>query len=245
MHKLLKRLIFILLAIVAVWGFTFPALAETPTTADRAALDLFRSAYNSRYTWDDEFPGYTARVEIKEKQEVYQAEVAINPDLNIQLTGIENEKIRATVSDQLRMLITHRRAVPFKSAHKDHTFTFGTSRDNEPVEIDQHGKGSPSYYEVKDGKILQVNRIMGPVAVRVDLLDWQDTPAGYLGTRYRASFHYVQTGDELEEIEYQDSYTKVGDYYIPNHQTIRHFEAGQESTTEINFSAIKLLASGS
>lgn len=241
MHKLLKRLIFVLLAIVAVWGFNFPVLAQTLPTADPAALDLFRSAYNSRYTWDDQFPGYTARVEIRDQQEVYQAEVAINPDLNIQLTGIENEKIQAAVSDQLRMLITHRRPIPFKIAHKDHTFSFGETSNNEAIQIDQHGKGSPSYYQVKDAKIMQVNRIMGPVAVRVDLLDWQDTGAGYLGTRYVASFHYVQTGDDLEQIEYRDTYKKVGGYYIPTHQTIRHFEAGQETTTEIDFSAIKLL----
>ncbi|MCT7951188.1 DUF3386 domain-containing protein [Ancylothrix sp. C2] len=242
MQKLLKQLIVILLVIVAGWGLNSPAFAQTGTAADPAAFDVFRNAYNSRYTWDNKFPGYTATVEIKEKQEVYQAQTRINPDLSIELTGIENPKFQATVSDQLRMLITHRRTLPFKIAHKEHTFTFGKTSTNETIEIDQHGKGSPSYYQLKDGKIIQVNRIMGPVAVRVDLLDWQDTPAGYLGKRYRAAFHYVQTGDELEQIEYQDTYKKVGDYYIPTHQTIRHFQAGQETTTDINFTDIKLLS---
>lgn len=243
MQKLLKRLIFILLVIVAGWGLNFPAFAQMGTVgdADPAALDIFRNAYNSRYTWDDHFPGYTATVKFTEKQEIYEAQARINPDLSIELTGIENAKFRGTVGDQLRMLITHRRTLPFKVAHKDHTFTFGKSSNNEAVEIDQHGKGSPSYYQVKEGKIIEVNRFMGAVAVKVDLLEWEDTPTGYLGTRYRASFHYIQTGDELEQIEYKDTYKKVGDYYIPTHQTIRHFQAGQKTTTDINFSDVKLL----
>lgn len=232
-----------LLLIMAGWGQSFPAFAQTlpqAQTESKSALDVFRAAYENRYIWDNKFPGYTAAVELKEKQETYRGQIRINPDLTVEITGFENPKVRDTLSNQMQMLITHRRPISFKVAHQQHSFTFGKTNSNGAVEIDQHGNGTPSYYEVKDGKIVQVNRIMGPVAITVDLLASQDTPKGYLGTEYHATFHYIQTGDELEQLEFTDSYQKIGDYYIPNHQTIRHLEAGQETTTELNFTDIKL-----
>lgn len=240
MQQSLKRQIVLwglsLILTVAGWGFSGPAFAQSTS-----ALDIFRTAYDNRYTWDSKFPGYTATVEVKQDGESYKGQIRINSDLSIEVAGIESDEASETVSNQLRMMVTHRRSVPFKLAHGKHTFTFGETPSAGAVQIDQKGGDTPSYYEVKAEKITQVNRFTGPVLVTVDLLDSEDTPAGYLGTRYIATFKYAQTGDVLEKLEFRDSYKKIGDYYISTHQTVRSLELGQQDTTEVNLTDIQLL----
>ncbi|NEO64436.1 MAG: DUF3386 family protein, partial [Moorea sp. SIO4G2] len=36
---------------------------------------VFQAAYENRYTWDDDFPGYKADLEIKQGDEVYTGQV--------------------------------------------------------------------------------------------------------------------------------------------------------------------------
>lgn len=240
MQQSLKRQIVLwvlsVILTVAGWGFCWPAFAQSST-----ALDVFRAAYENRYTWDSKFPGYTATVEVKQDGESYKGQIRINPDLSIEVAGIDSEEAAKTVANQLQMMVTHRRSVPFKLAHGKHTFTFGETTNAGAVQIDQKGGDTPSYYQVKAEKITQVNRFNGPVLVTVDLLDSEDTPAGYLGTRYIATFKYAQTGDVLEKLEFQDNYQKIGDYYISTHQTVRSLEPGQQDSTEVKLTDIQLL----
>ncbi|MBD2041243.1 DUF3386 domain-containing protein [Microcoleus sp. FACHB-672] len=240
MQQSLKRQIVLwglsVILTVVGWGFSGPAFAQSTS-----ALDLFRTAYENRYTWDSKFPGYTATVEVKQDGETYKGQIRINSDLSIEVAGIESKDASETVSNQMRMMVTHRRSVPFKLAHGKHTFTFGETPSAGAIHIDQKGGDTPSYYEVKAEKITQVNRFTGPVLVTVDLLDSEDTPAGYLGTRYIATFKYAQTGDVLEKLEFKDTYQKIGDYYISTHQSVRSLELGQQDTTEVKSTDIHLL----
>lgn len=61
-----------------------------------------------------QFPGYTAAVEFKQDKENYRGHVRINPDLSVEVTGIDNEDARQTVENQVRMLVVHRQRVPFE-----------------------------------------------------------------------------------------------------------------------------------
>lgn len=248
MQKPLKRQILLsavsFILALACWGLGSAAIAQTlPADAPSAAsaLDLFRTAYENRYIWDSQFPGYSATALIQQDGETYKGTIRINRDLSVEINGIESEKAIDALSRGLRMLVTHRRSTPFAIAHKEHTFSLGKTDTSGAVQVNQQGNGTPSYYQVKDKKITQVNRIMGPVAVTVDLLDAQDTPAGYLGTRYIATFKYIQTGDELDKLEFEDAYKKIGGYYIPARQIVRNLGSGNPGTTEITLTDIQLL----
>lgn len=76
-------------------------LTEIPTGSDR---ELFRNAYEHRYTWDEQFPGYSAEVSIRYEKALYHGLVRINPDLSVATTGINSEAVRQLVVNQLRML---------------------------------------------------------------------------------------------------------------------------------------------
>ncbi len=106
-------------------------------TSAISARDLFRSAYQNRYTWNSEFPGYTAIVEIKQGEENYKGRIRLNPDLSVEVTGIDNKDARQAVENQLAMIAVHRRQVPFEIAHKNSTFKLGATDRTGAVEIFQ------------------------------------------------------------------------------------------------------------
>jgi hypothetical protein len=228
---------------LASWIPATPVRAETLTTATTpSALEVFRTAYENRYMWDSDFPGYAAAVEVTEDGETYQGKIQIDSNLEISVMDIEDEDAYQLVYSGLQMLIIHRRSVPFDRLHQEHTFSFGAVTENSAVQIDQAGGDTPSFYLVENGKITQVNRLMPTVGVTVDLLDSEATPAGYLGTRYHAFFKAPETGEVIAEVDFEDSYKQVGNYYIPNRQVIRNIEPEEESAIEINLTNIQLLS---
>ena len=60
-------------------------------TQTLTAQDVFRSAYENRYTWDKDFPGYKATATMISGDEKYQAKATINSDLSFEVSDIEDE----------------------------------------------------------------------------------------------------------------------------------------------------------
>ena len=210
---------------------------ETPTGSAR---EVFRTAYENRYTWNKQFPGYTATVEFKQGKENNRGHVRINPDLSVEVSGVNSEDARQ-IDSQLRMIIVHRRQVPFEVAHKNQTYQFGATDKTGAVEIFEQGDTTDSHYKVFHQQLTQVNRTLGQMAVTVNLLDSLVTPEGYLATRYRTIFRQPETAQVLGEQESQDTYNKVGGYYLLTRQVIHDFESGKQTAVEIDFTDIKLL----
>lgn len=216
-----------------------PSNSSTPNTT---ALEFFRKAYENRYTWNPQFPGYTAAVELKQGKENYKGHVRINPDLSVEVTGIDNEDARQTVENQLRMLVAHRQRVPFEVSHKNSTFRLGATDKTGAVEIFEQGDKTKASYKVLDQQVTQVNRLLGPHSVTVDTLDSEVTPEGYMATRYRTILYQPQTKQVLGEEVSEDTYKKIGGYYVPSSQVVEHSESGESFTTEFNFTDIQLLS---
>ena len=83
-------------------------------TEQNQARDLFKAAYENRYTWDSNFPGYSADIELKQGDEVYRGQIRINGDMSVEVTGIEGEEISQSVYTQLRDIVTHRKRNSFE-----------------------------------------------------------------------------------------------------------------------------------
>ncbi len=214
------------------------SLTETSTGSAR---ELFRAAYENRYTWNKQFPGYTAAVELQQGKEDYRGYIRVNPDLSVGVTGIDKEDAHQTVDSQLRMIITHRQRVPFEVAHKNQTYKTGATNRTGAVEIFEKGDTTDSHYKVFHQQLTQVNRTLGQTAT-VNLLDSLVTPEGYLATRYRTVFRQPQTAQVLGEEESEDTYQKIGSYYLLTRQIIHDFEPGKRTTTKIDFTNIQLLS---
>jgi hypothetical protein len=210
-------------------------------TEQTSARELFRSAYENRYTWDEHFPGYSADVEIKQGDEVYKGKVRINGDLTVEITGIEDEKVYESVYNQMRDIVTHRKRSQFEKAHGKNEFSLGEADTTGAVEILVKGDAMGSNYKVRGTEICQVSRVMGPMAFTINTNESLDTGEGYVSTGYNAIFRDAKTGNLKAKREFEETYEKVGNYYVMTRQVVHAIDGDQRITTEFNFSNIKLL----
>lgn len=209
---------------------------------DNTARDRFRAAYEHRYTWDSDFPGYTTKLELKQGDETYKAEIKVNKDLAVEVSGIDDEKVAESVYNHMRDVITHRKHNSFENAHGKSTFTLGEEDNTGAVEILVKGDSMGSNYKIRGTEICQVSRVMGPMAFVINTNESLDTGEGYISTGYNAIFRDSKTNDLKAKREFNESYEKLGKYYLPKHQVIESIDPNSDKiTTEFIFSESKLL----
>lgn len=210
-------------------------------TEQTNARELFKAAYENRYTWDANFPGYSADVELKQGDEVYTGKIRINPDLSVEVTGIEDEEVSQSIYTQLRDVVTHRKRSSFEQSHGKNQFNLGEQDSTGAMDILVKGDAMGSNYKIRGTEICQVSRVMGRMAFVIDTHESLDTGEGYVAKRYDAVFRNAQTNEITKELEFEDIYEKIGDYYVMTRQVVRSRENGQIITTEFNFANVKLL----
>lgn len=206
-----------------------------------SARELFRAAYENRYTWDENFPGYSAEVQLKQGDEVYTGKVRLNKDLSVEVTGIEDEQVQEGIYTQLRDIVTHRKRSQFESAHGKNEFNLGKTDETGAMEILVKGDSMGSNYKIRGTEICQVSRVMGRMAFVIDTYESLDTGEGYLATRYDAVFRNPQTDEVTTVLKFEETYEKVGDYYVMTKQVVQEYKQGDRTITEFNFSNVKLL----
>lgn len=212
-----------------------------PATQTLDAEALFRAAYENRYTWDENFPGFTAKVTLIDGDRTYQGQVKVSRDYSVEVSGIADEQVRESLYNQLRDVIVHRKRNSFEAAHGKNTFQAGETDASGAVEILVSGDAMGSNYKVRDNQIVYVSRVMGRVAFAITHRQALDTGAGYISTNYGAVFRNPQTNEVLRQMEFEDTYVPVGNYYLMSRQVVRTHENGQTSTVEIRFDDLQLL----
>ncbi|NER02964.1 MAG: DUF3386 domain-containing protein [Okeania sp. SIO3C4] len=208
---------------------------------EQNARDLFKAAYEHRYTWDPNFPGYSADIELKQGSELYNGQISIKADFTVEVTGISDEEVQQSVYTQLRDVVTHRKRSSFEASHGKNNFSLGDQDETGAVEILVEGDAMGSNYKVRDREICLVSRVMGRMAFVINTHKSLDTGEGFVATNYNAIFRNPQTNEVIRELEFEDSYEKIGSYYIMTRQVVNSTEKGQVTITEFNYSNIKLL----
>jgi hypothetical protein len=82
---------------------------------------------------------------------------------------------------------------------------------------------------------------MGRMAFVINTHESLDTGEGYAASHYDAVFRNPQTNEIMRELEFEDQFEKIGDYYVMTRQVVHSKENGTVTTTEFNYSNIKLL----
>jgi hypothetical protein len=206
------------------------------------AQELFRTAYENRYTWDADFPGYRADLQLIQGDEIYQAKITVNRDLTVEVTGLTDETVKESVYNQLRDIVTHRKRSDFEKAHGKNRFTLGETDPTGAVEILVSGDAMGSNYKVRGSEICQVSRIMGPLAFTINTQESLKTESGYISTGYHAIFRNAKTQALQGKRNFHEVYEKVGDYYLPSLQRIDAIaDEGKTLSTEFIFTNLQLL----
>lgn len=211
-------------------------------TVPPTAREVFRAAYENRYTWDADFPGFRADVALIQGDTTHRGIVQVNADLSIAVSGLSDESVRSALAARLRDLVTHRQRSPFEQIHGKNTFSFGQTDADGAVEILVTGEAMGSRYKVRDRQIVLVHRVMGRMAFTITHSQSLNTPQGYAATHYQAVFSHPETHAVLRTATFEDTYEPIEGYYLMTRQVVHSQEPGQiPSTTTFAFSNIQLL----
>ncbi len=207
-----------------------------------AAQDLFRAAYENRYTWDQDFPGYAADVTYTTNGEIYTGKVTVGADLKPGVTGVDDDAAQKTIHGQLFEVAIHRIRRRFEDSHGANTFRYGETLADGGVEILMGGKAEGDKYHVHNNEVSMVHRHIHGVVVTIHTFSSHDTGAGYLSHRYDSVYHDPQTGEQKGGLStFEDNYEAVGGYYLLSH---RHIETATQDGPQVQdfmFSNIALL----
>ncbi|MDF5728788.1 MAG: DUF3386 domain-containing protein [Rhizonema sp. PD38] len=206
------------------------------------ARELFQTAYESRYTWDENFPGYSADVKLVQGDEVYTGRIKINHDMSVEVTGVADEQVQEGIYTQLRDIVTHRKRNAFEQSHGKHEFSQGQEDSTGAVEILVKGDSMGSNYKIRGKEICQVSRVMGRMAFIIDTHKSLDTGSGYIASRYDALFRNSKTNEVTSVLNFEDTYEKIDGYYIMMKQVVQEYKDGSRTATEFSYANIKLLS---
>ncbi|MEO1297034.1 MAG: DUF3386 domain-containing protein [Cyanobacteria bacterium J06636_16] len=207
-----------------------------------SARELFRSAYENRYTWDKSFPGYTSDVTFISGDTTYTAKAKVTADLKAEVSDLEDEAAQKAIHGQLWEIAIHRVRRAFEDTHGTNTFSYGKTLEDGSIEILMGGKSEGDRYHLRDNEVSMVHRHIHGVVVTIYTFSSHDTGAGYLSHRYDSVYHDPQTGEQKGgKSVFEDSYEKVGNYVILSERKIQTATAKGTEEQIFRFSNIQLL----
>lgn len=213
----------------------------TQVSEQVSARELFQAAYENRYTWDANFPGYTADVQIDRGDTVYAAKVLIKPDLSYEILELSDEQGREALQHHLWETVTHRKHTPFEQAHGKNSFSLGSTDETGAVEILVKGDAMGSHYKLRNNEISQVNRTMPQVAFTINHKGSLDTGSGYISALYDVVYRNPKTDEVMQETAVESSYELINGYYLLTKQVTQANKQGERSTETVTFSNIQML----
>tara|TARA_Y100001933_G_scaffold192707_1_gene192260 strand:- start:456 stop:1103 length:648 start_codon:yes stop_codon:yes gene_type:complete len=172
--------------------------------------ELFKEAYNSRYTWPNKFNGYSGKCIFEENERSIDGEFVLDSNFKPEIINISDDDIVKMISSQLFEVAIHRVKREFDEVHKNNNFKF--LRETEKgMEIQVVGKNEGDKYIVRDKKINMVFRKIHGVIIEIFVEDFKDTGDGFLSKRYTSQQLDIETlTPKSKRFEYEDNFVNLG-----------------------------------
>lgn len=194
-------------------------------TQTLTAQDAFRAAYDNRYTWDENFPGFTADVTFTDGEKSVTGKVAIKSDMSFEVTGVEDEAAKKEIEGQLWEMTIHRVRRTFEESHGKNSFEFGEKDADGVQEINVTGASMGNSYKIKDNTVAFVNRKIRNVIVNINTFETLDTDEGYLSLGYDSVYFDAETKEpKAGKTVFRDGFEKIGGYYVLTDREIKSYE---------------------
>ena len=144
---------------------------------------IFRSAYEKRYTWPTNFYGYQGNVMYEKNESSVEGHFSIGKDFKININEINDEEASKRISSQLFEVVIHRVKRDFNKIHQDNNFHF-LKETEEGIEMIVSGKNDGDKYRVKNDSINMVYRKIHGVIIEIFVEQFFDTSLGLLSKKY-------------------------------------------------------------
>ncbi len=170
--------------------------------------DLFKQAYENRYTWGENFLGFKGNCSLEYKDYFYEGKFSVSKDLKVIVEGVSEEETKKEIQSQLWEVGIHRIRRTFESVHGENTFTAGDCNEL-GQEVLVGGKNKGDKYRVKDNIVTMVYRHIHGKLIRIYTVETIDTGMGYLSKVYNSQYLDCKTNKTESRISYFE------DQFIP------------------------------
>jgi len=192
--------------------------------------EIFRKAYENRYTWKNDFNGYQGKCIFFNKNNIHKGNFVLGKDFKPIIQKIENEKIVKSISSQLFEVCIHRVKREFESVHSENNFNLLKNSES-GIEMSVSGKNQGDKYRVKNNFINMVYRKIHGTIIEIFVEEFLDTGIGSLSKKYSSQQIDPDTLEaNSQKLEYEDEFVNIGkeDFWILHSRTIKYLNQDQE-----------------
>ena len=192
--------------------------------------EIFRKAYENRYTWKNEFNGYKGKCIFLINNNIHKGNFLLGKDFKPHIQKIDDEKIVKSIASQLFEVCIHRVNRDFQSVHSENNFNLVKSSES-GVEISVSGKNGGDKYRVKNNCINMVYRKIHGTIIEIFVDEFLDTGIGLLSKKYSSQqIDPATLKSNSQKLYYEDEFINIGtkDYWILNSRTIKYLNQNQE-----------------
>ena len=192
--------------------------------------EIFRKAYENRYTWKNDFNGYQGKCTFIHKNNIHEGKFLLGKDFKPNIQNIDNENIVESIASQLFEVSIHRVRRDFHSIHSENNFNLIKSSEN-GIEMKVSGKNDGDKYRVKDLGINMVYRKIHGTIIEIFVEEFLNTGDGLLSKKYTSQQVDPNTlKPNSKKLEYIDEFINIStnDYWILNSRTIKYLNENQQ-----------------
>ena len=192
--------------------------------------EIFRKAYENRYTWKNDFNGYNGKCIFLINNYTHKGNFLLGKDFKPHIYEIDDEKIIKIIASQLFEVCIHRVKREFQSIHSKNNFNLLKSSER-GIEMIVTGKNEGDKYRVKNDNINMVYRKIHGTIIEIFVEEFLDTGIGALSKKY--SSQQIDPGTlkpNSQKLEYEDEFINIGkeDCWILHSRTIKYLNRNQE-----------------
>ena len=172
--------------------------------------DIFKEAYDKRYTWPNSFNGYGGKCIFVDNEKSFEGNFILNKSMKPEITNITDSEIIKAISSQLFEVAIHRVKREFNEVHKNNTFN-SLGESDKGLFIKVFGKNEGDKYLVKDKKINMVFRKIHGVIIEIFVQEFIDTGYGFLSKKYSSQQLEIDTlAPKSKILNYEDNFINLG-----------------------------------
>ena len=135
--------------------------------------EIFRKAYENRYTWKNEFNGYKGNCIFLINNDIHEGEFSLGKNFKRNIQKIDDEKVVKSISSQLFEVCIHRVKRDFKSVHSENYFNLLKNSES-GIEMLVSGKNDGDKYRVKNDCINMVYRKIHGTIIEIFVEEFLD-----------------------------------------------------------------------
>jgi len=215
--------------------------ATTDVQDDPQARELLRRAFEKTARWPAGFKGFTADLTINADGKEVKGNVTVKPPQEV-VISLDDPDLHKWASNTIGMIAVHRGPRTFEQSDGKSVLTLEQGASHPLGRTIHIHDALKSHYRIKDDRMTQINRTMGPMKFTINIEDSAVTQDDkYLTTRYTV-YYFNPQDEKLTNVEsFSDTHVRVGQADLPASRRIISADNGAVAVKTMVFSNHRLL----